>query len=85
MKFNITTIELWFWRISIVGLIIFCVILAQGNRQAQYMGLNNIELIAKQANQITELAQFDANVNTIEFQNLEIITECLKKSNAKTK
>jgi hypothetical protein len=47
MKIHLTVIELWFWRLAIIGLIIYSAILGQGVRQAEYMGVNNIKLIEK--------------------------------------
>jgi len=47
MNINLTAIELWFWRLAIIALIIYSAILGQGVRQAEYMGVNNIKLIEK--------------------------------------
>ena len=55
MKFYVRAIELWFWRIAIIGLIIFSVILSQGNKQAQYMVLNNIKLIEQNTKDIHDI------------------------------
>ena len=57
MKFNISVIELWFWRIGIILLFICCLALMKGDKQAQYMGLNNIKLIKEQGEQITKILQ----------------------------
>lgn len=70
MRFNITKIELWFWRIAIIGLIIFCGILAQGNRQAQEMGLKNITLIDEQAKEIGKLT---SEMNTNQLAIIQIL------------
>lgn len=55
MEFKIRAIELWVWRIGIVLLFIWCVILSQGNKQAQYMGLQNADLNLTTSKQLTEV------------------------------
>lgn len=64
MRFNVTAIELWFWRIAIICLIIYSIILTVYIEQAQYSGMNNVKLIKQSSDQILKLAQSDA-INTI--------------------
>jgi uncharacterized membrane-anchored protein YhcB (DUF1043 family) len=55
MKIHLTTIELWFWRVSIIGLIIYAVILGMGVNQAQNMGVKNIDLIKTNTEDINDI------------------------------
>lgn len=45
-------IEKWIHRIAIIVLLITVMVLMQGNKQAQYMGLNNIKLIEQNTKDI---------------------------------
>ncbi len=70
MKINLTVYELWLWRVSIIGLIIFCSILAQSNKQAQQMGLKNVDMILKQEKEITQILQM-INTNQLAIISLQ--------------
>jgi len=48
-------IEKWIHRIAIIGLLIAVMMLVQGNKQAQYMGLNNVKLIGQNTEDISTL------------------------------
>lgn len=57
MHFNITALELWFWRISVIVLIIFSLVIWQGVNEAQHMGIENAKMILTNGDQIHQSLQ----------------------------
>ena len=52
---NRIEIELWFWRVIVIALTVFCLILAHGVNQAQDAVIKNAEFILEDKEDIVDL------------------------------
>lgn len=75
MKFHITALELWIWRILIPLVGIVTLVNYLDNRQQDHLIFKSIDLIETNTNQISSLIQ--VNSDFIETQKLDI--EIIKK------
>ena len=55
MKFNITTYELWFWRIGIVIALFLSVIGYSDNRKQDSLVFKTIDIVEVQTSQINQI------------------------------
>jgi hypothetical protein len=71
------------WRIALIIIGILTMITYFDNRQQEKLLFKTIDIVEENTNQITQLGEFDSNINQIEFNNLEIIQKLLKKGNVR--